>query len=322
MIKRALALALLIATPTLPAAADDVTGDQLVDGLNGIFGKHAGRAAHTKGQCVKGDFTPEAGAAALSKAAFLAKPVPVLARFSFGGGNPNAPDKSKTPRGLAVRYDPDGSDPVDFVQLSVPVFFARSPEQALEFFKVRAGAGAGKADVEKIKAFTAKNPETARQDAWIDAHGIPASYADVTYYSIHAFTATNADAKTTKVKFKTVPLDGEKWLSKEEAGAKADDFIETDLKDRLAKAPIAYTLLAVIGEDADPTGDPTMEWPAGRKEMKLGVLKITALEDNATCDAGMFDPMSLGAGFAAFPDDTILPMRTQAYAASLVRRSQ
>lgn len=306
----------------LPAHAQDVTGDQLVDGLNGIFGDHPGRAAHTRGQCVKGSFTPAEGAPAISKAVFLSKPAPVLARFSFGGGNPQVADKSKTPRGLAVRYDPDGGEPVDFVQISVPIFFARSPQQVLEFFKVRAGAGAGKADVEKIKAFTAANPETARQDAAINTGLIPASYAQLTYYGIHAFNATNAEGKQTKIKFKTVPHAGTAGLTQQEADIKNDNFIDADLKDRLANGPISFDLVALIGEEGDPTNDPTQDWPAGRMEVKLGVLQITQLEDNATCDAGNFDPMNLGAGLAAFPDDSVLPMRSQAYAASLVRRSK
>lgn len=318
-------LSLIAAAAVLASAsagAEDVTGDQLVDGLNGVFGQHAGRAAHTKGQCVKGTFTPTADAATLSKAVFLSKTVPVLGRFSFGGGNPEVNGKSKTPRGLAVRYDPDGAEPVDFVQLSVPIFFARTPEQALEFLKVRAGAGAGKADVEKIKAFTAANPETARQDALIAAGPFPASFAELAYYGVHAFYAKNAEGKETKVKFKSVPAAGIKGLTKEEVDAKPDDFIVADLNERLGKGPIEFELTAVLGEASDPTNDPTTDWPAGHKEMKLGTLSITGLEDNAKCDAGTFDPNILGAGISGAPDDTILPIRGAAYAASLIRRSK
>src|SRR6476661_6437766 len=65
--------------------------DQLVDALNGVFGKHPGdRAAHTKGICLTGLFTPSADAPSLSKAPQFAKGVPIIARFSLGGGNPQA----------------------------------------------------------------------------------------------------------------------------------------------------------------------------------------------------------------------------------------
>jgi catalase len=78
--------------------------------LNGVFGKHAGmRAAHTKGFCVTGQFTPSPDAAGLSKAPQFAKPVPVTGRFSLGGGNPEAPDNVKgNVRGLALRFDLGG----------------------------------------------------------------------------------------------------------------------------------------------------------------------------------------------------------------------
>ena len=77
---------------TLAAIAQQPTPADLVDALNGVFGKHAGdRAAHTKGICLTGSFTPSAEAPKLSKAAHFAKQVPIRARFSLGGGNPNAP---------------------------------------------------------------------------------------------------------------------------------------------------------------------------------------------------------------------------------------
>ncbi len=79
-----LALSLSIA-PEAVHAADPAPAD-LIDALNGIFGKPQGtRSAHAKGLCFTGQFTPAPEAAKLSKAAHLAKPVPITARFSLGG---------------------------------------------------------------------------------------------------------------------------------------------------------------------------------------------------------------------------------------------
>ena len=73
--------------------AQEPRPDQLVDALNGVFGKHPGdRAAHTKGICLTGRFTPSPDAPSLSKAPQFAKPVSIVGRFSLGGGNPQAPD--------------------------------------------------------------------------------------------------------------------------------------------------------------------------------------------------------------------------------------
>jgi len=304
------------------AMADEVTGDALVDALNGIFGKHAGaRGSHAKGQCVKGNFTPSSDAAALSKSPMFAASSPILGRFSFGGGNPKAGEKSKSPRGLAMRFDPDGKAPTDFVQLSAPIFFAKSAEQALAFLQVRANGTDGKPDGEKIKAFTEANPETAKQGAWVAAKPIPASYAGLNYFGVHAFIAENAKGEKATIKFKSVPLAGELGLTDDEAKAKADDFFTADLTERLSKGPIGFELEAIVGDKGDTTNDPTVEWPeADRKHIKLGKIEITGLEDNAVCDATTFDPNTLADGLSGAPDDTVLPARAAAYAVSLSRR--
>ena len=92
---------------TVAGIAQQSTPIDLVDALNGLFGKHAGdRAAHTKGICLSGKFTPSAEAPKLSKAAHFAKELPIRARFSLGGGDPNAPDNAQdNVRGLAVKFD-------------------------------------------------------------------------------------------------------------------------------------------------------------------------------------------------------------------------
>lgn len=320
---RVLAAAIGLTIAFNPAHADEVSGEQLVDALNGLFGKHAGaRGSHAKGQCVKGAFTPTADAAALSKAPMFAGPVPILGRFSFGGGNPKAGENAKSPRGLAMRFDPDGKSPIDFVQLSAPIFFASTPEQALAFLQVRAPGADGKPDADKVKAFTDANPNTAKQGAFVASKPIPASYAGLNYWGIHAFIAENGKGDKTTIKFKTVPLAGELGLTDDEAKAKADDFFTADLKERLGQAPIGFNLTAIVGENDDPTGDPTVQWPEGeRKSVNLGKIEITALEDNAVCDATTFDPNNLADGLSGAPGDLVLPARGPSYAVSLSRRA-
>lgn len=317
--------AVLLATSAMigiPAAqAEDVSGEQLVDGLNSVFGKHAKmRGSHAKGLCVKGTFTPAAEAAKLSKASFLAKEVAVLGRFSFGGGNPKASDLAKSPRGLAVRLDPDGSYS-DFVMLSAPVFFAKTPAEALEFFAAVVPGPDKKPDPEKIKAHAAKYPWAFDQKKYVDAKPVPASYAGLPYFSIHAFNAIAADGKATPVKLKFVPETGELGLTEEEAKSKSEGFFHAEIEERLAKGPVGFELVAIIGTEADPVDNPTADWPeADRQKIALGKLSITGREAEAKCDETTFDPNNLPEGFDGFPGDTILPARGAAYAVSLTRR--
>lgn len=323
MIRTFMAL-VLVGSVASSALAEEVPPEKLVDSLNGVFGKFPKmRASHAKGVCVKGTFTPAEDAQALSKAPFLAAPVALLGRFSFGGGNPKASDKQKSPRGLAVRFDPDAKDPADLVFLSAPVFFARTPEEVVGFLEARFPGPDGKPDAAKVKAFTEAHPWTARQGAWVAARPLPASYAGLAYHSIHAFQATAADGKTTTVKFKFEPAAGELGLSEDEAKAKPDGFFTADLDERLKAGPVDFALVAIVGTTADPTGDPTLEWPeADRKKIKLGRISISGREDDVKCDATTFDPNNLPDGLAGFPDDRILPARSGAYAVSLSRRSE
>ncbi|MET0667817.1 MAG: catalase, partial [Methyloceanibacter sp.] len=230
-------LLILVGGTSDAKATDPTTPVELVDALNGGFGKHPHtRGSHAKGFCVSGKFTPAADAASLSKAPQFSKSVPLLGRFSTGGGNPKAADNSKGGRGLALRFDLGDGAASDFVPLSVPVFFAKTPAQVVEFLKVRTPPeGADKPDPAAIEAFSKANPETTRQAAWVKEHALPAGYAGKTHFGIHAFTLSNAAGEKKLVKLKAIPSDGEKELSDDEA--KGTDFYEADFKERLANGP-------------------------------------------------------------------------------------
>jgi catalase len=209
------------------------------------------------------------------------------------------------------------------VMISAPVFFARTPEQFVEFLKVRVPQPDGKGpDQEKVKAFSAAHPETTRQGAWLTSHQVPASYASVNYWAVHAYQGANGAGKTATVKFKAVPQAGEQGLTDEEAGAKSNDFYEPELKDRLAKGPAKFNLLAILGEASDPVDDPTASWPEEqRKTVTLGVLEVAAIAPAQTCDGVTFDPANLTDGIAPSKGDPIFPLRSPAYAISLTRRA-
>jgi catalase len=83
-----------------------------------------------------GQFTPSADAPELSKAPHFAKSVPVLARFSLGGGDPKAPDNAQdNVRGFAVKFDLGNGATTDIVTISAPVFFVQTPALFVEFLQ-------------------------------------------------------------------------------------------------------------------------------------------------------------------------------------------
>lgn len=319
-----LAAAMVAAISFVPLSASAAEPEQIVDALGTVFGKHKARASGAKGQCVSGMFTPTSEAKDLTKSVSFQKPVPVLGRFSMGGGNPKAPDNAKPlVRGFSFKLDPDGAAPTEFVMVNAPVNFAKTPAQMLGFLQARFPTD-GKQDPEKIKAFAAANPETTRQGAWLTSRPVPASYAGVNYWGINAYTMTNASGKAQLMKFKLVPTGGEAGLTDDEAKAKPADFLVAELADRIAKkSPTGFDVMAILGEAGDPTNDPTTMWrdEDKRKTVKLGTIAIAAIEKNEKCDSGFFDPTNLADGLAGPKDDPMFLPRQPAYAISLTRRA-
>ncbi len=308
-----------------PGSSGDADAEAIVDALFAASGNHKGvRASGAKGVCVKGAFTPSPDAPSLSKAPHFGKTVPMTARFSMGGGNPNISDKTKpTTRGFAMEFE-DPSGPMVFYFVSAPVFSARTPRQLLDFVTVRIPGPDGRSDPEKIRAFATANPETTRQAAWLNARPVPASFTSVDYWGVHAYTLTNGTGGASIAKLKAVPGAGLLGLSDDELRTKPDSFYADELKERLGKGPVTFDFVAILGEPGDPTNDVTVMWPEeNRKTVKLGTITITALEANAVCDEKTTDPViNLPEGVAGPANDPLFEIRSPAYAISRSRRLQ
>ncbi len=316
-----LAVAMFAAlAPSGVAAQEQPRPDQLVDALEGVFGKNPGfRRGHARGDCVTGLFTPSPDAASLSKAPHFAKPVPITGRFSLGGGNPKAPDNAQdNARGLALRFNLDGGGATDLVMISAPVFFVPTPALFVELLGL-----VKTKDKDKIKAFFDAHPEATRQKAWLMSHPVPASYAGVDYFGVHAFTFTNAKGESRLVKYRAVPEAGSLGLTPEEAQAKGPDFLLPELKERLAKGPVTFKLEAILGQKGDQTADPTLRWEDedSRATTELGTVLINTIAPDATCNAFTFLPVNVPDGIAGPADDPVFNARSPAYAVSFARRS-
>jgi catalase len=312
-------------TQAQPGSSGDADPETIVDALFAVSGNHKGvRASGAKGVCVKGAFTPTPEAPSLSKAPHFTRTVPMTARFSMGGGNPNISDKTKpTTRGFAMDFD-DPSGPMVFYFVSAPVFSTKTPRQLLDFVKARMPGPDGKPDAAKIKVFADANPETTRQAAWLNARPVPASFVGVDYWGVQVFTLTNAKGEARTAKLKAVAAAGQVGLTDDELKAKPDSFYADELKERLGRGPASFDFIAILGEPGDPTNDSTATWPEDqRKSVKLGTIAITAIEPNAVCDEKTTDPvLNLPEGVAGPANDPMFAIRSPAYAISRSRRSQ
>lgn len=300
------------------------TSERLVESLGATYGVHPGyRAAHAKGTLCAATFTPAPAAAGLSRAPhFAGPPVAAHVRFSNGSGDPTAPDNARDGRGMAVKfYLPDGST-TDLVAISLPVFFARTPEDLLEFNAARRPDPAtGAPDIEKVGEYLGRHPEAVPAVTAAVTHIIPVSYATLTYHSIHAFAFTDSADARRHGRYHLHPAAGERGLSESDAAAAQPDYLQDELAARLTKGPVSFTITVELAADGDPVDDPTAVWPADREEVELGRLDITGLAFDRERDGDIlvFDPIRLPDGIAP-TNDAILLARSDAYRVSVTRR--
>jgi catalase len=308
-----------------PAMAQGFDPQPIVDTMYTLAGKPKHRPSGAKGQCFTGSFEPVADATRLSKSPVFSKASKVVARFSVGGGNAKVADGARGPnRGFSFRIDDGGPGQTEFVMINAPINFVKSPEQMLAFLQVRVPGADGKPDAEKIKAFTDANPETTLQAKWLASKPIPGSWAGVNYYGVHAYTLINAAGAQQVIKFKMVPIGGEVSLTDDEAKAKPADYLVQDLTDRLTSGkPSGFDMMAILARPGDATNNATQLWAdeETRPLVKLGTLRIAALEKNETCDGTIFAPTTLADGIAGPKDDPLFEVRTPAYAISITNRA-
>jgi catalase len=298
----------------------DDLAERAVDAINDISGTHPGhRAAHAKGTLLTGTFMG-AGAGLTTAAHMGDGAVRVTARFSNGGGDPGIPDYAKEGRGLAVKfYLPDGST-TDIVALSLPCFFARTPEDFLEFTRLRKpDPDTGQPDFEKLGEWLGRHPEA--QPAIQAALGAepPESYATVAYNSIHAFRWTAPDGTERWVRYRFEPEAGERTLSAEEARSRGRDYLREEI---LGRSSSAFRLKVIVANDSDDVNDPTVAWPSDRETVEVGRLELTGpdTEREQGDDILVFDPTRVTDGIE-LSDDPILRFRPRAYAVSVTRRT-
>ena len=305
--------------------ADPTLGARLVDVVNELYGAHPHtRAAHAKGVYCAATFTAAAGAATLSRAAHLGGgPVPALVRFSNGSGDPANSDGSPDGRGMAVKFDLGGGEVTDIVALTLPVFFVRDVDAFIALTRARKpDPQTGQPDMAIFGAFLAAHPEAMGAVQASLAARPPASYAQCTYNSIHAFAFENAGGERRFGRYRWSPDAGEASLEPADAQSRSRDYLREELAARLADGTVSFTLSATLAEAGDDVDDPTVAWPEDRPRIEMGRLKIAAIAADPEREGAVvvFDPTHVTDGIECSAD-RILHARAAAYTESAARRS-
>ncbi|WP_460428707.1 catalase family peroxidase [Azotobacter armeniacus] len=319
-----LAAGLGLAAPLGMAAQDEVSAEQVIAALEDTFGVTPGeRRNHIKGTCAVGEFVGLPAAAAWSRSAlFSGKPVPVIARFSLPGGNPKVPDTAKSARGMALEFKLGDGRLQHMTMLNTPVFGAAHPRTFLDLIvALKPDPATGKPDPAKLEAFKASHPDSLAQAQFLSEHNPPPSFVNSSYFGIHTFKFIDSTGKTTLVRWRFVPQDGEQRLSDEELKSLPANFLEERLIERTAQGPVRWDMLVSIGQPGDPEHDPTVAWPENREQVKVGTLTLSAAvpQKGAACEEINFDPLVMAEGIAP-TDDPILLFRSPSYAVSFAKR--
>lgn len=308
-----------------PEAAKS-TAEQLVDGLEGVFGRNAGaRRSGARGFCTAGEFVANNNGRRFTTAATLQPNArsAVTARFSIGGGNPNAPENGPSVRGMSLSLSGPGNSSHEFVLINTPAFSARTPESFINYLRVRAPDPTTRMpNGPAIAAANAANSDWTPQIAYLRDTPPPASYATERFFGVNTFIFTDAAGRRRPARWTFEPVAGRIGLTPEERTARGANFLRAELAQRTARAPAEWRVLLQIPREGDNLTDGTMVWPADRETVEVGRLRIRSVQavgSQGACDGVIFNPTLLPTGIDA-SEDPILAIRAEAYAVSLGRR--
>ena len=149
-----------------------------------------------------------------------------------------------------------------------------------------------------------------------------ASYATSDYRALHAFCLVDADGGRHWGRYSWEPEAGTEYLSEEQRGSADRDYLQKEIRDRLAEGIADFTLEFTLANDGDSLDDPTVEWEGEHDVVELGELEVLQVVEDAETPGNpiVFDPMRLTDGIEP-SDDKILAARPMAYSVSIERRT-
>ena len=249
--------------------------------------------------------------------------MPVLGRFSFGGGDPDVADAPTLVRGLGLLFWlPDGEE-WRTAMVSLPVFPFKTPQDFYDnLVASQPDPKTGKPDPQKMAAFAASHPNTMRALGVIQSHPPSSGFDNSAFNSLNAFLFTNEAGESIPVRWTFAPM--QPFVAASMAGPPQTDknYFFDALIASILQHPLQWHLIITLGQAGDPTNDATVAWPDGREQVDVGTLTIDHVESEETSLARdiNFDPLVLPSGMAP-SDDPLLSARSAIYSQSFTRRA-
>ena len=220
------------------------------------------RVVHARGAGAHGVFEGYGTADDVTVAGFLAKgkETPVFVRFSTVLGSRGSADTVRDTRGFATKFYTDEGT-FDLVGNNIPVFFI---QDGIKFPDViHAAKPHPDREIPQAQSahdtfwdFVSLHTEGQHHTIWnMSDRGIPRSYRTMEGFGVHTFRCTNADGRTSLVKFHWKPVLGVHSLTWEEAQMLAGldpDFHRRDLHDAIESGAFPQWELGIqVFEDTD-----------------------------------------------------------------------
>ena len=289
-----------------------------IDRLRAAFGRPPEhdtphRSLHAKGAFYAGTFTATPRAAELCTAGHLqGSEVPILVRWSNGGGNHRAPDKAPDVRGMSVSFKLADGTATDLLGQTAPRFPVKTPE---EFLAITEAAVHPK----KMPGFLLRH-----------RHAVAPLLANAKAKALVSPTVVRRAGLLPRPRLPVGRGRRHRELGALRAAAEVIDRSGGHVQ-RPAPAPRGDRLAAGRRPgDLHPRGQRRRRWrrPArpdvGLEEpggLRRRHLTITGVTDDPEADGGVvvFDPTRIVAGIE-LSDDPILLFRPGAYSESVKRR--
>src|SRR6201993_3454199 len=173
----------------------ELTPARFVNGFEKVCGIHSGfRRNHAKGVCVTGSFDSNGQGARLSKAVvFQAGRVPVVGRFSLGGGDPYVSDAPDLIRGMGLLFRLSDGEEWRTAMINRPVFPFNTPQAFYDnMIATQPDPNTHKPNPEKVAAFLASHPETVQASKIIKSHEVSSGFDNSPYHGLNAFRLVDA----------------------------------------------------------------------------------------------------------------------------------
>ncbi|HTV58229.1 MAG TPA: catalase family peroxidase [Verrucomicrobiae bacterium] len=303
----------------------ELTARRFTNGFEEVNGIHSGfRRNHAKGVGISGYFDSNGNGAKYSKAiVFRPGRVPVIGRFSLGGGDPYMADSPEAVRAMALEFNLADGEQWRTAMIMFPVFPFKDPEAFYEqMMATKPDPATHKPDPAKMAAFVARHPEFLKAIQIIKSHEPSSAFDNTTFYGLNAFLFTNANGKVTPVRWSFVPVQA--FVPESAAPPPADNknYLFDGVIASILTHPLEWHLILTIGQPGDATNDATVMWPEGREQVDAGTLTITSVEAEETSPARVinFDPLILPDGISP-SDDPLLSARSAIYSQSFTRRT-